>query len=160
MTERTLRILAGLVFVLSLSVACAPATTDWADRNEEGAFLMYRRQSLIGEETFTITADRDSIVVRSLQGENERGRVTGVQAELRLGVDLSPALYFNRQIADGDTTNILEVSFDATAIRLTLVAVEEPTVELWEVRQHGELFGLAFGGRALEVGARVEAAAG
>ena len=129
MTERTLRILAGLVFVLSLSVACAPATTDWADRNEEGAFLMYRRQSLIGEETFTITADRDSIVVRSLQGENERGRVTGVQAELRLGVDLSPALYFNRQIADGDTTNILEVSFDAdgvTSLEKAMPAVTSP----------------------------------
>jgi exopolyphosphatase/guanosine-5'-triphosphate,3'-diphosphate pyrophosphatase len=50
----------------------------------------------------------------------------------------------------------VEVEIDEQTIRLTLVAREEPAVELWEVRQHAELFRQAFGGRRLEVGARVE----
>ena len=70
---------------------------------------MYRRQSLIGEETFSIRSEGDSIVVRSLQGENERGRIRGVETELRLGMDLSPRLYRSRRISETDTTNILEV---------------------------------------------------
>jgi imidazolonepropionase-like amidohydrolase len=84
----------------------------------EGSFLMYRRQSLIGEESFRITSDRDSIVVTSLQGENERGRITGVQAELRLGRDLSPAYYRSRRIANDDTTNVLEVAVTATDVSI------------------------------------------
>jgi exopolyphosphatase/guanosine-5'-triphosphate,3'-diphosphate pyrophosphatase len=47
------------------------------------------------------------------------------------------------------------VTLDAETIRLTLVAEEEPTVELWEVRQHEELFAAGFGGRRLEAEARV-----
>lgn len=50
----------------------------------------------------------------------------------------------------------VEVDFDDSSIRLTLVADEEPAVELWEVRQHSALFEQAFGGRRLEVAARVE----
>ncbi len=47
------------------------------------------------------------------------------------------------------------VDFDAATVRLTLLAEEEPTVELWEVPQHAELFAAGFGGRALEIEARV-----
>ena len=47
------------------------------------------------------------------------------------------------------------VDLDAEAIRLTLTAGEEPAVELWEVRQHADLFAAAFGGRRLEAEARV-----
>lgn len=47
------------------------------------------------------------------------------------------------------------VDCDAKTIRLTLAAEEEPTVELWEVRQHAELFAAAFDGRTLQVEARV-----
>ena len=77
---------------------------------------MYRRQSLIGEESFSITSDRDSIVIRSLQGENERGRIRGVEAELRLGIDLSPAFYRNRRITEDDTTNVLELVVTSGAL--------------------------------------------
>ena len=117
MTSRSMLGRGGLIVLLTL-IGCAPDSRDWADLNEDGAFLMYRRQSLIGEETFSITSDQDSIVVRSLQGENERGRITGVQAELRLGIDLSPALYVNQRIADSDTTNILEVAFESDVVTI------------------------------------------
>jgi imidazolonepropionase-like amidohydrolase len=117
MTSRSMLGRGGLIVLLTL-IGCAPDSRDWADLNEDGAFLMYRRQSLIGEETFSITSGQDSIVVRSLQGENERGRITGVQAELRLGIDLAPALYVNQRIADSDTTNILEVAFESDVVTI------------------------------------------
>ena len=53
----------------------------------------------------------------------------------------------------------LAVDFDDETIRLTLDAEEEPTVELWEARQHGALFRQAFG-RRLEVAARVAPSGG
>jgi imidazolonepropionase-like amidohydrolase len=93
------------LMVLMLSFGCSPEPKAWEDINEEGAFLVFRRQSLIGEETYSITSNKDSIVVKSLQGENERGRITGVQSELHLKMDLSPTYYVNRRLADGDTTN-------------------------------------------------------
>jgi len=99
---------ASLTLLLGL-LGCSSGAPVWEDMSDDGSFLMYRRQSLIGEETFSVASDRDSIVVRSLQGENERGRISGVEAELRLGIDLSPAFYRNRRIAGDDTTNILEV---------------------------------------------------
>ncbi len=98
-----------LTLALALS-ACTPAASPWENVSEEGSFLLYRRQSLIGEETFTISSDRDAVVVRSLQGENERGRIRGVEAELRLDTDLNPLSYRSLRIADGDTTNVMEVS--------------------------------------------------
>lgn len=112
-------VLAPLLF------GCSPEAPSWEDLDEEGSFLMYRRQSLIGEESFTLTSDRDSIVVRSLQGENERGRITGVDSELRLSIDLSPALYRNQRIADGDTTNVLSVTVSASGL-----AIAEKTAEI------------------------------
>ena len=64
---------------------------------------IYRRQSQIGEETYTITSSDSKIIINSLQGENERGRVTGVQAILHLNKDLSPSYYLNRRITNNDT---------------------------------------------------------
>lgn len=114
-----------VVTVLTILAGCSPRASTWEDMREDGSFLMYRRQSLIGEETFNITSDRDSIVVSALQGENERGRITGVQAELRLGMDLRPVFYRNRRIAGADTTNILEVAVEAGE-----VAVREKHLEV------------------------------
>ena len=80
----------GVVLVVPVLSGCAPEVSSWEDLEVEGSFLMYRRQSLIGEETYTITSGHDSIVIKSLQGQNERGRISGVQAELRVKMDLSP----------------------------------------------------------------------
>lgn len=97
------------LFLLLLMTGCSSISTKWEAINEEGAFLIYRRQSLIGEETYTITSNKDSIIVKSLQGENERGRITGVQATLYLKKDLTPIFYENKRITSTDTINNLKV---------------------------------------------------
>jgi imidazolonepropionase-like amidohydrolase len=97
------------IVVLLLVTGCATTPSKWQDINEEGTFLVYRRQSLIGEESYAIKATKDSIVVTSLQGENERGRITGVAAELHLDMNLTPSYYLNRRITAKDTIVNLEV---------------------------------------------------
>ncbi|NNG11018.1 MAG: amidohydrolase family protein, partial [Arenibacter sp.] len=90
----------------------------WQNIEDEGAFLVYRRQSLIGEETYSITSNNDSIVVKSLQGENERGRITGVEAELHLKMDLTPTYYENRRITSNDTVNKLKVTVGSDEVSI------------------------------------------
>lgn len=107
----------GVFLILILLVyGCSSPAPSWEDINEEGAFLVYRRQSLIGEESFSISSNRDSIIVRSLQGENERGRITGVQAELHLDMDLNPTYYVNQRIANDDTTNIFKLAVTSSEV--------------------------------------------
>lgn len=98
--------------LLSLLTSCATEPSRWDNIKEEGAFLVFRRQSQIGEETYRITSNKDSIIVQSLQGENERGRITGVISELYLSKNLVPISYSSQRIA-GDTTNILKVEHTA-----------------------------------------------
>ncbi|GAB5522361.1 MAG: hypothetical protein Roseis2KO_02330 [Roseivirga sp.] len=71
---------------------------------------------MIGEESFSISSNKDSIIVRSLQGENERGRITGVQAELHLDMDLTSTYYVNQRIANDDTTNIFKLAVTAEEV--------------------------------------------
>lgn len=97
-----------MLLLLILS-GCSDTVNSWADVDDEGTFLIYRRQSQIGEENYTIKSDGVSIRVKSLQGENERGRITGVDAELRLTMDLAPTSYFSRRIANQDTVNIFKM---------------------------------------------------
>lgn len=106
---------AFLILIL-LIYGCSSPAPSWEDINEEGAFLVYRRQSLIGEESFSITSNKDSIIVWSLQGENERGRITGVQAELHLDMNLVPTYYVNQRIANDDTTNIFKLEVSPTRV--------------------------------------------
>jgi len=108
----------GAALIAPLFLACTSTSTTWANKEEEGSFLIYRRQSLIGEETYRIAADNDSIVITSLQGENERGRISGVQAELHLDLDLSAAYYQNRRLSNNDTINILEISVSADQVSI------------------------------------------
>ncbi|MCG1036073.1 amidohydrolase family protein [Polaribacter sargassicola] len=95
--------------VLFLVTSCSTAPSEWANKNEEGTFLVYRRQSLIGKETYAISTTKDSVIVTSLQGENERGRITGVEAKLILDMDLNPSFYLNRRITQTDTIVNLKV---------------------------------------------------
>ncbi len=96
-----------VVVILS---GCSNEPNPWLDVDEEGTFLVYRRQSQIGKEQYTITTDGSTILVKSLQGENERGRITGVDAELVLDMDLAPQSYYSRRIANEDTTNIFKMT--------------------------------------------------
>ena len=104
--------------LLALVCACSTAPSKWQNIEEEGAFLVYRRQSLIGEETYSITSNNDSIVVKSLQGENERGRITGVEAEMHLKMDLTPTYYENRRITSNDTVNKLKVTVGSDEVSI------------------------------------------
>ena len=106
-----------LLFIFS---GCSDTSDRWATIEEEGTFLIYRRQSQIGEESYTLKRDTKSILVKSLQGENERGRITGIDAELRLDMNLAPKSYYSRRIANEDTTNIFKME------------VNEDEVSIWE----------------------------
>ena len=69
----------NLFAFLVLATSCKQEETlRWDNINEEGAFIVHRRQSPIGEETYKIRSTEDSIIVTSLQGENERGRISGL----------------------------------------------------------------------------------
>ncbi|QDO93150.1 amidohydrolase family protein [Formosa sediminum] len=102
--------------VLLLVAACSSAPNKWDNINEEGSFLVYRRQSLIGEESYKITSTKDSIFVSSLQGENERGRITGVESELHLDKNLKPAFYLNRRLTSKDTIVNIEIKQEADGV--------------------------------------------
>ena len=95
--------------LLTLATAYSQESSQGDIKNEEGAFLVFRRQSQIGEESYKINSTKDSIIVTSLQGENERGRITGVLSELRLTKDFEPVFYSSQRIAGEDTTNVLKV---------------------------------------------------
>jgi imidazolonepropionase-like amidohydrolase len=87
--------------------------------HQKGAFLVYRRQSLIGEETYTITNTKDKYIVESLQGENERGRISGVTSTLELAKnDLSAQYYSSTRIAGGDTINIFKMERNGNEVTL------------------------------------------
>ncbi len=102
--------------LLVLVCGCSTTPSKWQDVNEEGKFLVYRRQSLIGEESYKITSNKDGIIVKSLQGENERGRITGVDSELHLNLDLTPTFYENKRITSKDTINKLKVEVKSDSI--------------------------------------------
>lgn len=104
------------IVLLIIVSGCSTVPSTWENVEEEGAFLVYRRQSLIGEEIYTITSNKDSIIVKSLQGENERGRITGVAAEMHLAMDLTPKYYENKQLTSSDTINNLKVKVTPNAV--------------------------------------------
>lgn len=97
-----------IVLLITLS-----GCTSMSDRlnivDDEGTFLVFRRQSQIGEESYKVTVGDESIMVKSLQGENERGRISGVDAELHVTKDLAPLSYYSQRIANDDTTNIFKM---------------------------------------------------
>lgn len=110
----------SFLFLLALLTGCSSISEPWEPIEEEGSFLVFRRQSQIGEESYTITTHEKGIIVNSLQGENERGRITGVEAILHLNKDLSPSYYINRRITKNDTI----VNFK--------MSLSENKVSVWE----------------------------
>ncbi len=106
------------MLLIVILAGCYEAPNPWIDVDDEGTFLVYRRQSKIGKETYKITTEGSSILVKSLQGENERGRITGVEAELHLDMDLIPQSYFSRRIANEDTTNIFKMEMNGDNVSI------------------------------------------
>lgn len=90
-----------------------------ANINQKGAFLIYRRQSLIGEESFNIVNGKDKLVVESLQGENERGRISGIQSELQIDKqDFAPLYYSSARKARGNSINIFKMELDEDQVTI------------------------------------------
>ncbi len=104
--------------LLTLVCSCSSTPSKWQDINEEGKFLVYRRQSQIGEETYSITSNKDTITVTSIQGENERGRISGVESKLYLTTDLETLSYVSRRISNKDTTNIFKMEVDGDQVSI------------------------------------------
>ncbi len=115
------RTLAASVYIILTFSSCQEITSRWDNPDEKGTYLVYRRQSEIGKETYTITSKNDTVLVSSLQGENERGRITGTYCELKLTKNLKPISYHSQRIVGEDTTNILKVS-----------PKDENTIVVWE----------------------------
>jgi len=96
--------------------------------DEEGSFLVYRRQSHIGEEKFDIENTEDKVIIRSNQTENERGRISGVVAQLELTHDFTPLLYECVRVANNDTINILKVEVVGEELKITEKHFDEISV--------------------------------
>ena len=96
-----------LCFVLMAGLSACSDQVAYPD--ESGTFLVFRRQSLIGEENYTVRSSASGTEVYSLQGENERGRISGVEAKLVLDAAGNPVFYENRRLTSNDTTNVLRV---------------------------------------------------
>ena len=143
--------------ILMLIGACSSSSNKWENINEEGAFLVYRRQSLIGEESYSIISNKDSIIIKSLQGENERGRITGVEAELHLKMDLTPTYYQNRRLTNRDTIVNLKVQTDLDSISVWERNQEFAIVETLDARNTTfQRVALALGYRTWDVGTKNE----
>ncbi|MCB4809145.1 amidohydrolase family protein [Tamlana sp. 62-3] len=114
--SKKIKQLSKLSVLLFLAGCASKTSTKWENYTDEGTFLVYRRQSLIGEESYTLSANKDTITLSSLQGENERGRISGVQTNLLLTTNLTPISYENKRIRAEDTTNNLTVKVKADKI--------------------------------------------
>ena len=107
--------------LLALLTACSSETSQtsqWENYKDEGTFFVYRRQSQIGEETYTVTSNKDTITVTSIQGENERGRISGVESKLYMTTQLEPLSYISRRISNNDTTNIIKMEVDGDKVSI------------------------------------------
>jgi imidazolonepropionase-like amidohydrolase len=88
---RSLSRRAVLIFSLLLIVsAAAPAQTQTPQPIESGKFRLHKFEQPIGEESYTITRDGDSLVVASSFQFTDRGRRVPLSAELRTRADLTP----------------------------------------------------------------------
>ena len=76
--------------LLLLLVAAPSVLAQTPQPIESGKFRLHKFEQPIGEETYTITRDGDSLVVRSTFEFTDRGRRVPLTAELRTRQDLTP----------------------------------------------------------------------
>ncbi len=99
----------SLSFLFVVVAGFCWGSTRWQNINEEGSFLNYRRQSLIGEETYSIVSRDGALFIKAKQSENERGKITGFETEMQMKADLTPIFYENKFITTTETLNELKV---------------------------------------------------
>ena len=90
--SRTQRAL--LLSLLLLLVASASVLAQTSQPIESGKFRLHKFEQPIGEETYTIRQDGDSLVVRSTFAFTDRGSRVPLTAELRTAKDLTPENFF------------------------------------------------------------------
>jgi hypothetical protein len=83
---------ARLVILLSLLLlaASAGAVGQTSQPVESGRFRLHKFEQPIGEETYAIARDGDSLVIKSTFEFTDRGSKVPLRAELRTGRDLTP----------------------------------------------------------------------
>lgn len=86
--------------------------------------MLYRRQSLIGQENYSAVSENNTIIVKSSQSENERGKKTGFDATLRLQSDLTPEFYENVFVTAESTSNVLKVSVEKAGVMVTEASMD------------------------------------
>lgn len=79
-----------LLSLLLLSVAGASALAQTPQPIESGKFRLHKFEQPIGEESYTVTRDGGSLVVKSTFEFTDRGRRVPLSAELRTASDLTP----------------------------------------------------------------------
>lgn len=158
----------GLRAIHGLGAAERELLAAAAELHDIGASLDYYRHEKHGEYILTSAAlpgfDHRELAMLALmvryhrKGIPQRKLYEGLLTSedertlARLTACLRAAESFERSRA-GRVRDV-SVEADGETIRLVVESDEEPTVELWEARQHAELFAAAFGGRRLEVTAR------
>jgi len=78
------------LLLLLLLAASAGAYAQTPQPIESGKFRLHKFEQPIGEETYTITRDGDSLVTKSTFEFTDRGRRVPLTAELRTAPDLTP----------------------------------------------------------------------
>lgn len=76
----------------------------------QDTFQVYRRQSLIGEESYIIEKSADGWKLSVMQGENERGRISGTRTNMLFDAAFQPKHYESMRVTDIDSVNILKVA--------------------------------------------------
>lgn len=115
-----------LVTVISLLVSCGTEPADRASQNIilADTFLVHRRQSLIGQEVYAIDKTSSGFIITSMQGENERGRISGTRAKLVMKLNLEPRYYESMRVTDKDSTNVLKVEYTDVGTVVTELFME------------------------------------
>src|ERR1700724_3373912 len=79
-----------LLSLLLLLVTSARALAQTSQPIGSGKFRLHKFEQPIGEETYTITRDGESLLVKSTFEFTDRGRKVPLSAELRVAQDLTP----------------------------------------------------------------------
>ena len=128
-TRRWPRALLLAVFVLLL--ACASALAQTSQQIESGKFRLHKFEQPIGEETYTIIREGDSLVVNSTFEFTDRGRKVPLTATLKTRQDLTPESFDIKGSVSRFSTidSSVEIKGNAATIREDKDSRQAPTPE-------------------------------
>jgi imidazolonepropionase-like amidohydrolase len=118
-----LQFLAGAFCVLALAVPNATAQAG-AEAAEHGRFVLHKFEQPIGEETYAITRDGDSLTATIRFKFTDRGRPVPLEASLRSAADLTPVKFEIK----GNTSRLTDID---TAVEVQPEKVRLRNREKW-----------------------------